>query len=501
MRVFSRIVLVIFAVLALSAATAFGQQVVANCPLQLVASNPPATAFYQSPHGVFRNGNLVYVLRGQTLTTYTVTDLGDLQVAREDFVGALGARESNGGIAYANGFLYVSSEAGLEILDLRNTRAGGLAPSLVSRTPGLHYRRLAVSGNILAALFPATDLPCAPQTLNPNCSNAIDLFNVSNPSAPVRVGSISGFNTSAIAWNDIKFNYGYLVGTGLGGTYAFDISNPAAPSSVGIDGTPGLYLISNGSNFLAAGTDNAVLTYIIGIPTTGSLFFNPFEYHTIGDLGINRANPIAFHHSGWIDDQAGRLIMMVDEIDRETLQPARTIAFDVFDYAAPMYEGKDPRYYEQISYTDVDEVKHNPTSVGPDIYVIGEMSGLQSYGVCGQMTGAIAWSAPTALPCGGAEIHGWVTGATKIANVELFLDGGSLGAATLGGPAQIDVPSTTPVTTWRINVNLDQTTKGEHVLRAVGTDINGNRRQFASQRIVFAGPGSNCTFRHRGASK
>ena len=265
--------------------------------------------------------------------------------------------------------------------------------------------------------------------------------------------------------------------------------------------TPGIFLASNGANFLAIGNDDAILTEIIQIPGPTSVFFNPFELHTLATLRTERSNPIAFHHQAWIDDAAGRLITMVDEVDPHTLQPARTFAFDTFDYAVPMYEGKDPRLYEQVSYTLIDEVKYNPVAVGPYVYVIGERSGLQSYGVCGQMDGRIEWESPFALPCGGAEIHGWVTGATKIANVELFLDGGSLGAATLTGPPRTDVPSTTPVTPWRINVNLDATSKGEHVLRAVGTDILGNRRQFSSVRVVFGGPGQNCFVRRRASGK
>src|SRR5207248_4163991 len=106
----------------------------------------------------FRFGNLVFVLRGQALTTYNVTDVGDIQTpAREDFIGTLGGRESAGGVAFNNGFLYVSSDAGLEIFDLRGVRAGGSAPALISRTPNLHYRRLAISGNTLAGVFPAYD--------------------------------------------------------------------------------------------------------------------------------------------------------------------------------------------------------------------------------------------------------------------------------------------------------------------------------------------------------
>ena len=37
----------------------------------------------------------------------------------------------------------------------------------------------------------------------------------------------------------------------------------------------------------------------------------------------------------------------------------------------------------------------------------------------------------------------------------------------------------------------------EHLIRAVGTDANGNRRQFSSQRVLFPGPGSNCVTRKK----
>ena len=502
MRVFSRIVLAAVAVALLAAPAVLASHFEADCPLQLVATNPPASAFYISPHGVFRFGSQVFALRGQTITTYTVNDLGDLVVAREDFVGALGARESNGGVTFANGLMYISSEAGLEILDLRSTRPGGVPPTLLARVPGLHYRRMAVSNNLLAGLYPATDLPCAPLLGSTTCFNNIDLLDVSNTANVRRVGQITSMNSDAIGWNDVAFNYGFLIATGLGATYAFNVSNPASPLPIAKDVTPGIFLASNGTNFLAIGNDNAVLTEIIIPLGPGNfVFFNQFELHTLATLTVDRTNPIAFHHQAWIDDQAGRLITMIDEIDPHTQLPARTIAFDTFDYAVPMYEGHDPRLYEQVSYTTIDEVKYNPVAVGPYIYVIGERSGLQSYGVCGQMDGRIEWDTPQSLPCGGAEIHGWVTGTTKIANVELFLDGGSLGAATLTGPPRTDVPSTTPVTPWRINVNLDATAKGEHVLRAVGTDINGNRRQFSSVRVFFNGPGQNCFTRRRTVSR
>jgi hypothetical protein len=502
MRVFSRIALVLVCVAVVSAPAALGQPNVASCPVTLVAQNPPATDFYKSPHGIFRFGSQVFELRGQTLTTYTVTDLGDMQVAREDFIGSLAGRESNGGVAFRNdGFLFVSSEAGIEIFDLRNVRVGGNGPLLVSRTPNVHYRRLAVFGNMLAALFPATDMPCFVNGSS-TCFSVIDLYNISTLSAPVKVGSInSQFVTFIRSFNDIAFNFGILFATGFDGTIAFNLNTPSAPAVLGTVATPGTFLVSNGSTLLGVGSDTQILTYTINPPGSGLFVFVPLTLHTVAPIQFERANPIIFHPQASIDEAGARLITMIDELDPQTLKPARTIAFDVFDYSVFMYEGSLPRVYEQISYVPTpDEVKYNPLAVGQNVYVIGELSGLQTYGACGQMTGKIEFSGIVGLACAGAELHGWVTGALKITNVELFLDAGSLGSANISGPPRTDVPSTTPVTPWKIAVNLDQTPKGLHTIRAVGTDVNGNRRQFASVTVNFPGPGSNCVIRRRTTS-
>ncbi|MEO8035111.1 MAG: hypothetical protein ABI837_11820, partial [Acidobacteriota bacterium] len=213
MRVNLRIALVVIATFVLIPA-AFADHLTAECALSLVGNNQPASSFALSPHGVYRSGSQVFVLRGQTLTTYTTSDIGDLSVAREDFIGSLAARETQGGTAFSNGFLYVSGEAGLEIFDLRNVRAGGNAPLLVSRTSGLHYRRMVVNGNQLAGLYPATDIPCAPTVTT--CTNYIDIVNISNANSPTRVGMLSTFASSFLGFNDIAFNNGFLVATGGG---------------------------------------------------------------------------------------------------------------------------------------------------------------------------------------------------------------------------------------------------------------------------------------------
>lgn len=506
MRVFSRIALTFFAVAVLVLVpAAMAQPNVASCPLTLVSSNPGSLSsfFFQSPHGVFRSGSQVFVLRGNNLTTYSVTDLGDMQNVREDTIGSLGARETNAGVAFSGGNLFISSEAGLEIFNLSNVRPGGTAPASVSRTPGLHYRRLAVSGNILAALYPATDLPCYANG-TPSCFNTIDLYNISNTAAPVRVGSLSSLGSQIGGFNDIAFNFGFLFATGNGGTNVYSITNPAAPVRIAGDATPGTFLVSNGSNLVAIGNDSAILTLGVNpnISNTNPFFLFPLTLHTTATLKIEHANPIIFHPQATFDEAGSRLITMIDELDPQTLRPARTIAFDVFDYGVPMYEGVDPRVYEQVSYTLTDEVKWNVTSVGSLVYVVGEMSGTQTYGACGLMSGKIEFDSVTSLPCGGAYVSGWVTGATKIANVELFLDGTSLGPpAPPSGPERIDVVATTPVSPWRVGVNFDNTARGIHVLRAVGTDASGNRRQFASQSVFFPGPGSNCFTRRRSVAR
>ncbi len=492
MRVISRVALVAVVLLAVSAPLS-ADHLLGDCPLTLVGANPAATDFNLSPHGVFRSGNLVYVLRGQTLATYTVTDLGDLQIAREDFIGSLAARENVGGVAFNNGFLFISSESGLEIYDLRNVRAGGSAPLLVSRTPGLHYRRLAVSGSTLAALFPATDLPCYPN-FTTFCFNTIDLYSIASLTNVFRVGTISSLTSrSFLGFNDIVFNQGFLFAAGEGGTIGFNVNNPAAPASLGQLAVRGTFLVSNGTNLLGVGVDNQINVYSVSL--SGGI--TQFAIFTLANETISRANPIMFHPQGFFDEQAGRLITMIDERDPLTLKPARTVAFDIFDMTVPQYEGSFQRGYETVSYSSPDEVKWNPVAVGSFVYTVGEVSGLQTWGACGVTAGRIEWDGTQALNCGGAEIHGWVTGEHKIANVEVFLDNGSLGPATLAGPLRMDVSSRTPVQAWRISVNLDQTSRGEHTIRAVATDALGVRRQFAAQRIFFGGPGSNCTNRRR----
>lgn len=497
MRVFPRVALVV--IVLLTAPTLLANHLQADCPLSLVATDPPASDFNLSPHGTFKFGSQVFALRGQTLTTYSLNDVGDLQVARQDFIGSLGARETSGGVTFSsNGYLFLSSEAGLEIYDLRGVRAGGTAPLLVSRIPGLHYRRLAVNGNVLAGLFPATDLPCRANGTS-TCYNTIDLLDITNLNAPTRAGMLStaGAQSNLVGFNDIAFNNGFLVTTAISGTASFNVTNPAAPFNVGNASQAGTFLVSNGTNLVGVGNDGSVLIYTFS--TTG--VFTPFLMYNISQsLQIDRANQVVFHPEGSFDDIGSRLIMMADERDPLTGKPARTIAFDVFDFDTPQFEGSDSRIYETVTSMNPDEVKWDPLSVGPYIYTVGEVTGLQSWGACGQMAGKIELDVVSQLVCSGAEIHGWITGTQKIANVEVFLDSGSLGSATLTALPRTDVSSRTPVSTWRINVNLDQTAKGDHIMRAVGTDSLGNRRQVASQKIFFPGPGSNCAQRRRQAA-
>jgi hypothetical protein len=488
MRVWSRIALVVVALF--STATLMA----ANCPLSLAGSTPPATSFELSPHGVFRSNGTVYALRGQVLTTYTVNDVGNLTIAREDFIGSLAGRNTEGGVAFSNGYLFVSSEAGLEIFDLRNTRAGGTAPTLVHRAAGFNYRRLAISGNRLAGLFPATDLPCYPAPDNASsCRNSIEIVDITTLTNPVRIGAINSVPFARYRGiNDVAFIAGNLIAVTEESVLAFNITNAAAPVEFAHSDRPGRWLVTNGTNFLAVGNDTYYDIYTI---RPGMFpFFERVSLLSIPQyLTIDRANPIRFSRNAFWDEPNARFVTLIDEVDPMTLEAARTIAFDVFDFRVPHYEGAVERIYEDVTLTNQDEVKHNPLVAGNYIYVIGETSGVQTWGACGVATGRIELENPTHLTCGGAELRGWVTGPQKIVNVELFLNNTALGAATLGGPLRWDVSSPTPATMWRVNVNLDQTARGEYTLRAVATDALGVRRQFASRQIFFGGPGSNCT--------
>jgi hypothetical protein len=493
MRVWSRIALVVVTLFSTSLLLAADHNPAA-CPLSLADSTPAATSFDLSPHGVFRSGSLVYALRGQVLTTYTPNDVGNLQIAREDFLPTLAARETEGGVAFANNRLFISSEAGLEIYDLTNTRVGGTAPVFVHRTAGLHYRRMAISGNRLAGLFPTTDLPCYPRENMPDvCGTTIEIVDISNLNNPQRVAGINSFPQNLYrGWNDIAFNSGILIAVGEESVTAFDISNLGAIRQVATQLRPGKWLVSNGTNFLAVGNDTFIDVYMI---RAGAVpFFERTKLLTIPTyLQIERSNAIRFNRNASWDETNARLVTLIEEIDPATLDPARTIAFDIFDFTVAQEEGSAERIYEEVSLVNEEEVKHNPVAVGSYVYVIGETTGVQSYGSCGVAAGRIELESPFHLTCAGAQIHGWVTGAQKIVSVELFLDNQVLGAATLGGPLRFEVSSPTPVTPWSIGVNFDNLARGEYQLRAVATDALNVRRQFAMKRLFFQGPGSNCS--------
>jgi hypothetical protein len=491
MRRIVRIVLVVVCVALSSAATLRADHFVANCPLALVGSTNPSTQFHLSPHGVFRNGSSIYVLRGQTITTLAITDSGEVQVVREDLLPGLFARDTDGAVAYSGGYLFISGEGGLEIFDLRNTRAGAgaTAPLLVSRTPGLEYKRLAVLGNVIAGLNPASDLPCTPG-YDPGCANQIDIISISNLATPRIVSSIGTLNTFFVAFEDIAFANGFLYATGLGGTYAFNLDNPASPSTSLTNPTVGRFLVTNGRNLLGVGQDTLIGVFTIG-PNANLNHFNVFTLPAIPD----REMTYRFSREAYIDDL--RLITLIDEVNPNNRRTARTIAFDVFDFSVPAWEGRSDRIYENLTFTFPDEIKYDPLAVGPFVYVTGEMSGAQAWGSCGQLTGRIELDGGVAtLPCGGAEIRGWVTGVNRVTSVEVFLGNTPLGFAQLGRE-RTDVASRTPVSGWRISVNLDAQARGQQTLRVVATDVAGNRRQIASQPILFSGPGQNCSVRRR----
>ena len=498
MRVWSRVALVVIVLLTLSSA-AVADHLQGDCPLTLVGSVPgtESTEIGDSPHGVFRQNGTVFVLRGQDITTFTVNDAGELTFVRRDTVSLMASRDARASGVLNNGYLYLSSEAGLEVFDLRNVRAGGNEPLFVTRIPGRHYRRLAASGNTLAGLFPSTDLPCHP-TGTSFCFNFIDIINIDNPASPAFVGRITSFNTGIRGFNDIAFNNGILFATGEGGTNGYTVGDQSNPRAITAVTGRGTFLVSNGTNLLGVGNEGSIEMFNVGIAGGTSRFA---IYNIPPGERINHANPIMFHPQAFIDDQNGRLITLIDEKDPHTLQPARTFAIDVFDFTVPMYEGSYERGYENISYITPDEVKYNPTVVGTQVLVVGDLSGLQAYGSCGIAAGKIELDGVYGLQCAGAELRGWVTGTQRINNVEVFIDGTSLGFASLDGALRTDVPSRTPVQPWRIRVNLDSTARGNHTIRAVATDANGIRRQFASRSLFFSGPGSNCTNRRRASGR
>ncbi len=487
-----RLLLLVVLAMTIVVPGAFAEHFQANCPLSFVGSTEIASPLFLSPHGVLRNGSLVYVLRGQTLTTYNITELGDISVAREDFISSMANHDEEGGVAYSNGFMFVSGEVGLEIYDLRNVRQGGAAPILISRTMTPHYRRLTIQGNQLAAVYPAEDMPCQANGTS-RCHNQIDVYNITNLTAPTMMASISSLGRY-VGFNDIEFANGFLWTTGFGGTWGFDTTSDMPNIRVIFSNSViGRFLESNGSSVLAVGQDGLIAVY-----TIDGFILRFFHVFTLPSI-FNRTNEHMFHNEAYIDDY--RLLTMINERDPHTRKPARTVAFDAFDFDVPFFDGADDRIFENVSMTFPDEVKYHPLLVGPFVHVIGEQSGIQKWGACDQITGHIKFDFLSALSCGGAELTGVIAGKYKISSVELYLDSRSLGFATLGDERYDVDNSSSPLRSWRMMVNMDNEARGEHVLRGIATDVFGQRRQFYAKKIFFPGPGENCTTRKRGTRR
>jgi hypothetical protein len=493
MRAFRFLLLVVFA-FALMATGAFAEHLQANCPLTYVGATDPASPFFLSPRGTFKNGSLVYILRGGTLTTLNITELGNIEVVREDYISSMANHDEEGGVTYSSGFMFVSGEEGLEIFDLRNVRAGGSAPVLISRTKVPHYRRITVQGNVLAAIYPAKDLPCQADG-TARCRNQIDLYSITNLAAPSKMATILA-DSKYIGFNDIKFAAGFLYSTGFAGTHAFDVTtNPLLPAQKFAQSTVGSFLTTNGTSVVGIGQETLIGVYTIGPVAPRLTYFAVFTLPSIWD----RQDALMFHPEAYIDDL--RLITLIDEKNPLTGKPARTLAFDAFDFSVPIYQGADDRIFENVSYTFPDELKYHPLLVGSFVHVIGEVSGTQKWGACDQMAGYVNFDFIKALPCGGAELYGAVTSKHKMTSVEIYVDNRSLGFAQLG-EERYDVDNASgPIRSFSINVDLDNETTGSHLLRAIGTDIFGNRRQFWTKDVYFPGPGENCTHRKRGTRR
>ena len=220
-----------------------------------------------------------------------------MQIAREDFIGALAARETKGGVAFNAGFLYVSSEAGLEIYDLRNVRAGGTAPILVSRTPGLRYHRLAVSGNMLAALYPGhrpavlrerhgqLDLLQPDRHLQRRQSARAGRASARSRRSSIRSAATTTSPSTSASWSP-PATAAPSPGTSR---------NPAAPTLIAAASqsrAPSWSATARTSS--ASATTTSIITYTF-TPTAGDAFFTRSRYHSTANLQVERANPIVFH--------------------------------------------------------------------------------------------------------------------------------------------------------------------------------------------------------------
>jgi hypothetical protein len=511
LRVFGRAGLVV----ALSVVPALFSQVTTQCPLTLISTDKVSAEGGVSPHGLFVYGSRAFELRGRTLATLDVSDFGDMQIAREDAIDSLSAADPSAAVAFSDGLLYVSGGPGLEIFDLRSVRAGGNAPILVSRTAGLHYERIAVSGDIFAGIVvPALGATCAPVS-DHACANSLDFIDIGNPAAPLLVRSVSSAGIDD-RFNDVAFAGRGLFAPGMVRTWSFVVEHPSSAVLAGSIPLPGAFVSTNGAKFgrwcagpllgpctspayvvIGSNTQLSLLTFDANDPENLPLHLGAI--YTLPHLTTG-GDSIAFHPQVAFDEIAGvRMVAMIDQLDPERVFPTRTLAFDIFDLQAAVPSDPNRRSFETISYTNSDEIKSDPVATGRFLHVTATGGGLETWGGCDEVTGRIATDDFPKLTCSDVEVHGTVRSATTISVVDVLLDNLYIGTATLSAvTGEVGSPGA-PLQTWSLRTNFGIVARGDHRLTAVAMDVNLKEHKFASQTVFLAG--TTCTHRRRAGSK
>ncbi len=151
-------------------------------------------------------------------------------------------------LAVQGRFAYIATAIGLDIIDV-------WSPPAVAATP--------------AALLPSNRYECggaaatADRLYVPRWDSGFDIFNVTSPATPVKLGSFdTSGSASAIA---VKGDYAFVL-DGMKGLKSFDVSNPATPKIVGeLTGVRGG---ASGDQLMVAGNTLIVQSYLdYGYPT------------------------------------------------------------------------------------------------------------------------------------------------------------------------------------------------------------------------------------------
>ena len=272
-------------------------------------TTPVEVGSYSPPYGdgpcttIAVAGNYVYTGGYYTLNILDVTN-----PAAPVRVGQASGLDMPGGMVVAGAYAYV--------VDIHDTGSGYLYRLLIFDVSNV--TNPFITGGYTFTTTPADVAVAGYYAYVANVDAGLRVIDVSNPYAPVEVGSCATINANGVT---VAGSYAYVAEAGWG-LRIIDISNPTAPFQVGLYDPEGYYIensaVAWGYAYVAAGEGGVVMLDVSNpaAPIMAGLYNTPGMTHdvaTLGDGYVYAADGYngliilrsSFSITGWVTEAGG----------------------------------------------------------------------------------------------------------------------------------------------------------------------------------------------------